>query len=105
MAVAAANAPRSAAAAAPTAGADGSSAATTTDERLTGMGAQFPKCRPRGSNPRAKGLRERNSPFCTLSQNGYGGPCAKECGDRRYAAAAFSLLARSLPKGGGPGRA
>ena len=29
-------------------------------------------CSHRDSNPRKKGLRERSSPMCTLSQNGYG---------------------------------
>ena len=41
---------------------------------------------PEGFDPRSKGLRERNSPFCTLSQNGYGGGSAKPCGGRRVGA-------------------
>ena len=28
-------------------------------------------------NPRQKGLRDRNSPTCTLSQNGYGETCSQ----------------------------
>ena len=43
--------------------------------------------RPEGIEPRRKGLRERNSPFCTLSQNGYGDSAAKPSGLRRAWAA------------------
>ena len=36
-----------------------------------------------GSNPRPKGLRDRNSPTCTLSQNGYGNPEISRRGSRK----------------------
>ena len=48
---------------------------------------QFPQNAPRGNRTRRKGLRERNSPFCTLSQNGYGDSAAKPSGLRRAWAA------------------
>ena len=37
------------------------------------------KTPPGGFEPQPKGLRGRNSPTCTLSQNGYGTPC---CGHK-----------------------
>ena len=33
------------------------------------------ECAQAGTEPRLKGLRDRNSPTCTLSQNGYGDIC------------------------------
>ena len=48
----------------------------------------------RGFEPRSKGLRERNSPFCTLSQNGYGEGFAKPCGTRNYASAVVGFEQR-----------
>ena len=42
-----------------------------------------PAQRQRGdSNPRTKGLRDRNSPTCTLSQNGYGKEMISRFGSR-----------------------
>ena len=60
---------------------------------------------PRRNRTRQKGLRERNSPFCTLSQNGYGDSAAKPSGVRRALAAERGRSQRQVctPSGGSSG--
>ena len=44
----------------------------TSETRIRHWNLRLHKTPPGGFEPRPKGLRGRNSPTCTLSQNGYG---------------------------------